>query len=442
MYKPKDRQTKPLFSELLPFGGQLDETNRWLRIAQLIPWDELEGEYASHFSHTGRPGTDGRLFIGLMLLKHMTGASDRESVEAVLENPYMQMFCGFESFVTRKMLDASTLTRLRKKVGIEFFRYMEERTYRLLIERRIIRAKGMLVDATVFPENVKYPSDVGLLNKAREWLVERVTAMGRRLEHRYRTYKRTARKVYLNFAKKKTKRKKTVEKAKRQMLNFVRRLIGQFHDAKTKLGQLGRKVERQMLERFQVVQRLYEQQRRMYREKSHRVADRIVSVHRPYVRPVVRGKSGREVEFGPKVALTHAGGFMFVEHFSHDVFSEADEDIVRRQVKKFRELFGKKPEWLTGDRLYGNRKNRDMLKRMRVEGALPALGRPRQDENGRDRWLKKRQRERNRIEGGIGHGKEHFMLDRIRYQSVAGSEMWVRCGVLAMNLKTALAKMG
>ncbi|MBU4306227.1 MAG: transposase, partial [Acidobacteria bacterium] len=164
MYKPKDRQTKPLFSELLPFGGQLDETNRWLRIAKLIPWDELEGEYASHFSHTGRPGTDGRLFIGLMLLKHMTGASDREIVEAVLENPYMQMFCGFECFVTRKMLDASTLTRLRKKVGVEFFRYMEERTYRLLIERRIIRAKGMLVDATVFPENVKYPSDVGLLN--------------------------------------------------------------------------------------------------------------------------------------------------------------------------------------------------------------------------------------------------------------------------------------
>ena len=192
MYKPKDRQTKHLFPELLPFGGQLDENNRWLRIAELIPWDELEGEYASHFSHTGRPGTDGRLFIGLILLKHMAMVSDREIVEAVLENPYMQMFCGFERFVTGKMLDASTLTRLRKKVGIEFFRYMEERTYRLLIERRIIRAKGILVNATVFPENAKYPSDMGLLNKALEWLVKRVTVMGNRLGHRHRTYKRTA----------------------------------------------------------------------------------------------------------------------------------------------------------------------------------------------------------------------------------------------------------
>jgi hypothetical protein len=376
-----------------------------------------------------------------MLLKHMTGTSDREIVEAVLENPYMQMFCGYERFVTSRMLDASTLTRLRKKVGVEFFRRMEERTYRVLIERRIIRARGMLVDATVFPENVKYPSDVGLLNRAREWLVERVNTIGKRLGHRYRTYKRKARKVYLNFAKKKTRHKKTVEKAKRQMLNFVRRLIGQFRDGKARLGQLGRKIERKVLERFLVVERLYDQQRRMYREKSHRVDNRIVSLHRPYVRPVVRGKSGKDVEFGPKVALTHAGGFMFVDHFAHDVFSEADGNIVRSQVKKFRERFGKNPEWLTGDRLYGNRENRRLLMRMRVKGGLYALGRPRKKDNGKDHWLRRRQKERNRIEGGIGHGKEHFMLDRIRYQGIRGSEMWVRCGVLGMNLKTALAKM-
>ena len=440
MYKSKDRQTRPLFAELLPFGGQLDETNRWLRIAELIPWEKLESEYASHFSRIGRPATDGRLFIGLVLLKHMTASSDREIVETVLENPYMQAFCGYNSFMTRRMLNASTLTRLRKKMGVAFFQHMEERTYRLLIERKIIRARGILVDATVFPENVRHPSDVGLLNRAREWLVKHVSILGGLLGKPYRTYKRTGRKVYLNFTKKKIKRKKTIEKAKRQMLNFVRRLLTQFEDAHKRLMKVGRLVEQRVIEQFEVVKRLYEQQRKMYREKSHRVKDRIVSMHRPYVRPVVRGKSGKEVEFGPKVALTHAGGFMFVDRFSHDVFSEGDKEIVRRQVKKFRELFGRKPEWLTGDRLYGNRENRRMLKRMKVRGGLHALGRPCKKESVNNRWLKKRQRERNRIEGGIGHGKEHFMLDRIRYQGVEGSETWVRCGILAMNLKTALAK--
>jgi IS5 family transposase len=56
----------PLFKELFPFGGQLEEDNRWLRIADLIPWRELEREYNTHFSHLGRPETDGRLFLGLI----------------------------------------------------------------------------------------------------------------------------------------------------------------------------------------------------------------------------------------------------------------------------------------------------------------------------------------------------------------------------------------
>lgn len=376
----------------------------------------------------------------MMLLKHMTACSDREIVETVLENPYMQAFCGFDRFVTKRMLNASTLARLRKKMGVAFFRHMEERTYRLLIERKIIRARGMLVDATVFPESVKHPSDVGLLNRAREWLVRQVTILGGLLGRPYRTYKRTGRKVYLNFAKKKIKHKKVIRKAKRQMLNYVRRLLKQFADGQERMLKAGRLVERRVVEQFEVIKKLYEQQCQMHREKSHRVDERIVSLHRPYVRPVVRGKSGKEVEFGPKAALTHAGGLMFMDRFSHEVFSEGSKEIVRAQVKKFHALFGHKPEWLTGDRLYGNRENRGMLKRMRVKGGLYALGRPRKKESGNDRWLKKRQRERNRIEGGIGHGKEHFMLDRIRYQGVEGSEMWVRCGILAMNLKTALAK--
>jgi len=55
MYSGKDGRVVPLFKELFPFGGQLEEDNRWLRIADLIPWRELEREYNTHFSHLGRP---------------------------------------------------------------------------------------------------------------------------------------------------------------------------------------------------------------------------------------------------------------------------------------------------------------------------------------------------------------------------------------------------
>jgi hypothetical protein len=74
-------------------------------------------------------------------------------VAEVLENPYMQAFCGFRSFVTEDVLDSSTLTKMRERLGLPFFKELERKTYKLLIERKIIKAKGMLVDATVFPED-------------------------------------------------------------------------------------------------------------------------------------------------------------------------------------------------------------------------------------------------------------------------------------------------
>ncbi len=168
MYRSKDRSSRPLFPELFPFGGKLDAGDRWLRIANLIPWQDLEDDYRKAFSDISRPAKDGQLVTGLLLLTHMTGLSDRELVAEVLENPYMQALCGFRSMATEEVLDASTLAKIRGKLGLSFFRYMEEKTYELLIERRIIRARGILMDATVFPEAVKYPTDVGLLNDVRE----------------------------------------------------------------------------------------------------------------------------------------------------------------------------------------------------------------------------------------------------------------------------------
>jgi len=84
------------------------------------------------------------------------------------------------------MLNGITLTRSQKRVGVEFFQEMDEWTYRLLIECKIIRACWIVVGATVFPEDVKCSSDVNLLNKKREWLVRSVKMMGKRLGQHYR----------------------------------------------------------------------------------------------------------------------------------------------------------------------------------------------------------------------------------------------------------------
>jgi len=436
MYRSKDHKTDYLFSELFPFGGKLNENNRWLRIADLIPWEELEAEYAKYFSDIGRPATDAQLMIGLLLLKHITGFSDEEVVQAVSENPYMQAFCGFEQFVTQDILDSSTMTKMRERLGLEFVKELEEKTYKMLIERKIIKAKGMLIDATVFPEEIKYPNDVGLLNDVREWLVGNIKRIGKSIGKKYRTYCRKARKDYLNFSKKKTKTKKAINKAKKQMLQYVRRNIKQLKDGIEQVKVKGQRVKQNIIEKLQVAEKIYHQQREMYKKKTKRVADRIVSFHRPYVRPIKRGKQGKKTEFGGKGALVHVGGFLFMDYFEHSAFAE--ENLMAEHLLGYMERFGKLPPYVTADMKYGTLENRELTEELKVRASFKRRGRRPKMPNAQDRWFKRKQRERNRIEGGIGNGKEHYGLDRVRYSIKDGSEIWVRAGILAMNLKTAM----
>lgn len=311
MYKFQDRKTLVLFPELFPFGGRLNEDNRWLRIAELVPWEELEDEYRKHFSDVGRPAKDARLVIGLLLLKHMAGLSDEALVEEVTENPYMQAFCGFREFVTEAMLNSSTLTKMRARQGVDFFKQLERKTYKVLIDRKIIWAKGMLVDATVFPEEIKYPNDVGLLNTVREWLVGTIRKMGKVVGKKPRTYSRCARQQYLKFTKKRKKTKKAIVKAKKAMLQYVRRNLKQMKEIIHSARRKGVVVKARIINRLKVAERIFSQQWEMNRRKVNRISERIVSFHRPYVRPIKRGKQGKEVEFGGKGGAG-AGGRFFV----------------------------------------------------------------------------------------------------------------------------------
>jgi hypothetical protein len=436
MYRKRNRDEKYLFEELMPFGGQLAEGNRWLKIKSLIPWEELEREYAKNFSDLGRPGLDGRLVIGLFLLKHMTVLSDKEVVLELQENVYWQAFCGMEQFETARKLDSSSLTKIRHKLGAKFVKELETKTYKVLIEKKIIRGKGMLVDATVIPEKIRYPNDIGLLNDVREWAVRWLKEIVGKTGEKIRTYRRTARRLFLNFSKKKIKTRRMIERTKKQMLQFVRRNLEQL---KARIVDLDYFVRKEVEERLKVARKIYDQQKQMYDEKVQRCEGRIVSLWREYVRPIKRGKSGgKEVEFGPKVSLSYVDGFTFLDEFSHENYSEARVDIVEKQIKNYEERFSQKPPSMTGDQLYGNRENRELLKEHGIRAAFKPLGRKSEESGRQERYLRRKQRERNRIEGDIGNVKEHYGCDGIRYHYVEGSEMWVRLGLLAKNLKAAV----
>jgi len=437
MYKKKQRKQKYLFKELFPFGGQLDKTNRWLKIREIIPWEKLEEKYKSYFSKKGRPGKDGQIIIGLLLLKHMLGRSDEEITQELTENIYWQAFCGLEQFEVKPLLDSSSLTKLRKRIGVEFIREMEEMTYQVLIEKKIIKGKGMLADGTVFSEKIKYPNDISLLNDVREWIVEKIKKIGKKTGKKIRTYCRIARKEYLNFSKKKIKSKKMIKRTRRKMLQYVRRNISQ---VKGLLREADEAISEKIEKKYELAEEIYEQQYEMYRKNLKSIKRRIVSFYREYVRPIKRGKNGKPVEFGAKGAISLVNGFFFLDKISHDNFSEAGKEVVKKQIENYKKLFKKKPPSFTGDGLYGSHDNRETMKENEIKSSFKALGRKGKNNQVRDRWFKKKQRERNQIEGAIGNGKEHYGFDKILYHGKEGAEMWIRSCILGMNLKTALVR--
>ena len=146
------------------------------------------------------------------------------------------------------------------------------------------------------------------------------------------------------------------------------------------------------------------------------------------------------MEFGPKVCLSHVDGFTFVDEFNHENYSEARGDIVEKQIRNYEERFGAKPPSMTEDQLYGNRENRQLLKEQEIRSAFKPLGRKSENSARQKQYIRRKQRERNLIEGDIGNMKEHYGLNGIRYHYREGSEMWVRLGLLAKNLKIALAR--
>ncbi len=440
-YRRKDRKTQNLFSELFPYGGKLENNNRWLKISKIMPWEELEQRYETYFADRGRPGTDGRLAVGLFLLKHMSGKSDVEVVLELQENPYWQSFCGLEGFANAETIDPSSLSRLRRRLGKRYVKEVETLTYGVLVEKKIIKAKGMLADGTVIPENIKFPTDVGLLNDVRVWLVNNIKQIGKEIGKRYRTYSRKGHETYLNFAKAKRKKKKQIRKARKQMLQYVRRNLYQFKEVVEHARKKGTKCLLIIEGKLKISEEIFEQQLKMHKEKINRIANRIVSFHRPWVRPMKRGKNGKDVEFGAKASMSHVDGFLFLDEQDHENYSEAGTDIVRKQLENYERLFGKNPPSFTGDKLYGSRGNRKLLEEEKgVRTSFVRLGKKEKGSTKMSQWFRRKQKERNRIEGHFGNGKEHYRLDRSWYHGRDGSEIWTRYGILAMNLKTALSR--
>lgn len=453
-----------------PFGGELDPKNRWVRLADSLPWDKLVKVYAAKLvADKGRPSIEPRVVLAALMIKHLKNLPDREVIEEISENIYLQYFAGYSGFRKEPAFDASLFVTLRKRMGNGDF---DKMTVELaaIAEGRAGKMDGegndnndgpevassmdgnkdapegekimpdpdvkIKVDATVVPQNILYPTDLKLLNEARE-ITERLidvawSAIADKVGRtKPRTYRVEARIAYLDVVKKKKKTKKVLRRAIKAQLAYVGRNLRTIGSL---LGPPGNRTPwgARDLRLYWVVQHVYSQQYAMHKDGANRCDDRIVNIYQPYVRPMVRGKDNAGTEFGMKVNVSLCNGFARVHEAGWDAYNEAvNLDKIIDEVAAER---GKYPGKVLADKIYFNRENRAMMGERGIKHIGRPLGRPAKTEPAAERHTRKEMAERNHIEGKFGQGKTKYGLGRIKARTSATSYSWMAGSFFAMNL--------
>jgi hypothetical protein len=462
MYR-KDNPNQLSFEDFyLPFGGKLRSDNRWVILSKQIPWDQIEQTYATHFqgATSGNVAKPARVALGALIIKERLGLTDRETVLQIQENPYLQFFLGFAEYEDKPPFDHSVMVHFRKRFDKASLAKINDMIVGKAKVSPAAKQTGdspsdddpppghqgkLLIDATCTPADITFPTDLKLLNEAREKTDEMIDEMHKPFigqRKRPRTYRQRARQDYLAVAKQKKPGHKKIRKAIRKQLGYLRRNL---HIVET-LAQEGllKRLDKRLYRLLLVAQELYRQQLQMYQDRNHTMADRIVSLYQPHVRPIVRGKAKNPVEFGAKISVSLVDGFSFVDTLSWDAFNESGD--LKAQVEAYRRRFGFYPASVHADKIYRSRKNRQFCKSLGIRLSGPPLGRPKQMTAANKVELaasrrQQRQDELDRIavEGKFGQGKRRFTLNRIMAKLAETSEAVIMVSFIVMNLEKLLS---
>ena len=454
MYRKGNPRQMEFENFYLPFGGQLDMENRWVILSNQIPWQQIEQQYSELFSEDeGCPAKAARVGFGALIIKERLGTTDRETVAQICENPYLQYFLGFAEYCHEAPFHHTMMTHFRKRFGKESLAQINDMIVEEAMDQQGIESESsdddeapsndgkLIVDATCAPADITYPTDLKLLNEAREKTEEIIDTMHAPFigeKRKPRTYRQKARNDYLAIAKQKKPGYKKIRKVIGKQLRYLKRNLRTIEKMALEgfLWLLSKRRYRNLL----VIQELYRQQLWMYEHRCHQIDNRIVSISQPHVRPIVRGKAKNAVEFGAKISISLVNGFSFVDRICWDNYNESGDLI--GQIKTYHARFGFYPESVHADQIYRNRENRRYCKKHGIRLSGPPLDRPSED-TALLKEQKKLQRqdelERNAVEGKFGQGKRRFSLDRIMAKLARTSEAVITIVFIVMNLERILS---
>ena len=405
------------------------------QLYQAIPFEALAKQIpAPKRAMSGKgckPWFDVKGAIGLLILKHYLCCSDEMLIERINTDWSLQLFCGIQLHPGEKIKDTNLPSTWRGYIGrrldIGALQKQVADYWKPYMEETNIGSQ----DATCYESRIAHPTDIKLLwqcsHEVYQLLQRQRKSMGLR---KSRSNYDKQKKQYLSYQKRKKKTKSQERKLRKKLLKYLLRLTTLENELQYKHNIY---VSIDQKKRLQIIDRVYEQQHhKAYGNPKEPIKNRIVSLSKPYIRPIVRGKETKAVEFGAKVNKLQVNGISFIEHFSYDAFNEGTryQNGIHLQRKLFR-----KCTHHSADAIYATNANRKYCtKNSIVTNFIPKGRQKEQDLEPAKIMRGLLNKERGtRLEGSFGNEKNHYLVQKVNARNEYTERCWIFFGILTAN---------
>ena len=406
------------------------------RFHSQFPFSELARQIHLKSSTLGRKSyfsPEGK--IALMVLKSYTNFSDSQLIEYLNGNIHYQLFCGVQIDPLHSLTNSKIVSAIRQELAehldIESLQLILAEHWKPYLENLHV----CMTDATCYESHLHFPTDVKLLWEGIVWLHRHLCKHCRTLHiQRPRNKYLDVSRAYLAYSKLRKRRKSQPSMIKRRLLQLLEKLLDQLKQLHSSYrDRLTLPSDYQI--RFSVM-RVLEQGKNLFAGKK--VSDRIVSIDRHYLRPIIRGKETKSVEFGAKVNNIQIDGISFIEHISFKAFNEG---VRLKDCIHLQQLTRAGMKALAADSIYANNANRKFCTKYHISTSSKRKGRAAKDEPIRKILRSKLSRERaTRLEGSFGTQKQHYSLARIKARNRKTEMLWIFFGIHTANAVCMIEK--
>jgi hypothetical protein len=405
------------------------------RLYLTIPFRELAAQFGPNVRRKAQGvkaifSIEGGL--GLMFLKHYSGLSDAKLIEQLNTNWHYQMFCGLVPKVAYGIKDKDIVGRWRRFFGLRLDIASMQKPLATAWKEDLSQKNVSMQDATVYESYIKFPTDVKLLWDCVEWVRAQITSLCAR--HRLpvpRSKYKEQRIKQLSFSKQRKKTHKQERRRRAALLYLLAKVLRQLQSILNLGASVVEGINPRVFERLRDVRCILQQQRYHYEQPEKPVPNRIVSLYKPYLRPIVRGKENKPVEFGAKVNQLQVGGCNFIEHLDFEAFHEGNR--LNKGIMQHRQWFGPVRQ-VAADGIYATNRNRRWCHEQQIATSFKPKGR-----QGKNKEQKKALRDALSVirgtimEGSFGNEKNHYLLRKVKARTKETEIAWIFFGVHTAN---------